>query len=233
MNIEIANRLFELRKKKKFSQEELADKIGVSRQAVSKWERAESAPDTNNLIELAKLYEVSLDELLFTNEPTKSAKAEESKEFVSIGLDGIHVIEKDGSEVHVGLRGIKVKNKSNPDFDEDIDQSWDEVKAGFKNRLAYKLPVMIVVLVAYLIIGFYYDLWHPGWLIFFAIPIYYEVAAMCLAKSLRKRLNLFPMALLCVVFYLCAGFCYGLWHPTWIVFLLVPLYHSMVSAILK
>ena len=61
MNIEIANRLQKLRKENGYSQEELADKLGISRQAVSKWERAESSPDTDNLIVLARLYNVSLD----------------------------------------------------------------------------------------------------------------------------------------------------------------------------
>ena len=56
MNIETANRLYELRKKNGYSQEELAAKLGLSRQAVSKWERAEASPDTDNLVELAKLY---------------------------------------------------------------------------------------------------------------------------------------------------------------------------------
>ncbi|MCI8934086.1 MAG: helix-turn-helix transcriptional regulator, partial [Clostridiaceae bacterium] len=64
MNIQTANRLVALRKERGFSQEELAAKIGVSRQAVSKWERAEASPDTDNLILLARLYQVSLDELL-------------------------------------------------------------------------------------------------------------------------------------------------------------------------
>ena len=50
------------------SQEALAEKLGVSRQAVSKWERSESSPDTDNLIALAKLYGVSLDELLYVDE---------------------------------------------------------------------------------------------------------------------------------------------------------------------
>lgn len=68
MNIEIANRLVNLRKEKGFSQEQLAEKIGVSRQAVSKWERSEASPDTDNLIMLARLYEVSLDELLRTED---------------------------------------------------------------------------------------------------------------------------------------------------------------------
>ena len=74
MNIEIANRLAKLRKEKGYSQEELAEKLGLSRQAVSKWERAESSPDTDNLICLAKLYNVSLDELLRTEEDIESIK---------------------------------------------------------------------------------------------------------------------------------------------------------------
>ena len=63
MNIETANILLQYRKKSGLSQEELASKIGVSRQAVSKWERAEASPDTDNLILLAKVYGVTLDEL--------------------------------------------------------------------------------------------------------------------------------------------------------------------------
>ena len=55
MNVEIANKLVNLRKQMGLSQEELASKIGVSRQAVSKWERSESSPDTDNLIALSKI----------------------------------------------------------------------------------------------------------------------------------------------------------------------------------
>ena len=49
-----------LRKKKGWTQVELAEKLQVSDKAVSKWERAESSPDTDNLICLAKLYGVSV-----------------------------------------------------------------------------------------------------------------------------------------------------------------------------
>ncbi len=79
MNIEIANRLVSLRKANHLSQEELAAKIGISRQAVSKWERAEACPDTDNLILLANLYKISLDELLKTDEPVEAENEEEEK----------------------------------------------------------------------------------------------------------------------------------------------------------
>ena len=78
MTQEIADRLTQIRKEKGMSQEELAEKLGVSRQAVSKWERAESAPDTDNLIALAKLYGVTLDELLNADtEPDRPAAPED------------------------------------------------------------------------------------------------------------------------------------------------------------
>lgn len=64
MNLKIANRLVQLRKEHGLSQDALADKLGVSRQAISKWECGETAPDTDNLIALAELYDVTLDSLL-------------------------------------------------------------------------------------------------------------------------------------------------------------------------
>lgn len=68
MNIEIANRLVNLRKQNSLSQEALAEKLGISRQAVSKWERAEASPDTDNLILLSRIYGISMDELLRTED---------------------------------------------------------------------------------------------------------------------------------------------------------------------
>lgn len=68
MNIETADRLIALRRRKGLSQEQLAEALGISRQAVSKWERAESSPDVDNAIQLSRLYDISLDEL-FGNKP--------------------------------------------------------------------------------------------------------------------------------------------------------------------
>ena len=54
-----------LRKEKKLSQEQLAQKCNVSRQTISRWESDEVLPDTNNLITLAKLFNVTLDSMVF------------------------------------------------------------------------------------------------------------------------------------------------------------------------
>ena len=80
MNVEIAQRLANRRKRAGLSQEALAARLGVSRQAVSKWERSESSPDTDNLIALAQLYGVSLDELLYVDGEAEGDAAFEAAE---------------------------------------------------------------------------------------------------------------------------------------------------------
>ncbi len=60
----LADKIIQLRKKNGWSQEELAEQMNVSRQAVCKWEGAQSIPDINKLIQLSKLFNVSLDYLL-------------------------------------------------------------------------------------------------------------------------------------------------------------------------
>lgn len=77
MRINIAKRIYEYRKAAGLSQEDVANRIGVSRQAVSKWECAEASPDTENLIALAVLYGVTVDELLFVDPEGHSALASE------------------------------------------------------------------------------------------------------------------------------------------------------------
>lgn len=135
MDLAMAQRLVDRRKAVGFSQEALAAQLGVSRQAVSKWERSESSPDTDNLIALAALYGVSLDELLYgeaasdadssedgsTETVDEAKEAEDSAEHADCGdkplvdislARGIHVIDPNkGEEVHVGWNGIHVTNE--------------------------------------------------------------------------------------------------------------------------
>lgn len=71
--MEFNNKLYELRKQKGFSQEELANRLNVSRQTVSKWEVGESTPDMEKLVAISDLFGISLDELV-KGEEDKSAE---------------------------------------------------------------------------------------------------------------------------------------------------------------
>ena len=63
MTIAMADKLVALRRAKGLSQQEVAEKLGVTRQAVSRWEQGETSPDTDNLIALLELYGTTLQEL--------------------------------------------------------------------------------------------------------------------------------------------------------------------------
>lgn len=60
----LADKIIDLRKKNGWSQEELAEKLGVSRQSISKWEGAQSVPDMNRILAMSRLFGVSTDYLL-------------------------------------------------------------------------------------------------------------------------------------------------------------------------
>lgn len=69
-------RLKEVRMKKKFSQEDVAKKLNVSRQAISKWENDKTEPDLKSLKMISELYEISLDELLMFGDKEVCEKTE-------------------------------------------------------------------------------------------------------------------------------------------------------------
>lgn len=88
MDLAMAQRLVDRRKAAGLSQEALAAQLDVSRQAVSKWERSESSPDTDNLIALAALYGVSLDELLY-GETVSDAEGSLGEDATQNGCAGV------------------------------------------------------------------------------------------------------------------------------------------------
>ena len=61
--MDLGKKILELRKKENLSQEQLAEKINVTRQTISKWELNETTPDIKQAKELSRLFKISLDEL--------------------------------------------------------------------------------------------------------------------------------------------------------------------------
>ena len=158
MNIEIANRLLTLRKQFNFSQEELAERLGISRQAVSRWERAEASPDTDNLIGLSKLYGVSIDSLLALD--TNGADSLEYQTHNQAPVRSNNALNQQ--------RDVTVSDS----FREDSIREDDAVQMiKFLRRISPAYPVIVTMI--YLILGFTFRLWHPGWLVFLTIPIFY------------------------------------------------------------
>ena len=199
MNIKIANNLVELRKKNGLSQEELADKLGLSRQAVSKWERAESSPDTDNLICLAKLYNVSLDELLNTDETIEeiSREVKEKEEEKSKGQVSKPVLTEEeikrnkrysliqgilsGSLFIVATIVYFIISFNKPS---EWSRLWivyfvpiiiTSIVSSLKHRRFCEFCYPVLATLVFFILGFYFDMFHPGWIVFITIPVFYSV----------------------------------------------------------
>ena len=250
MTIEIADRLVKLRKKYGYSQEELADKLGLSRQAVSKWERAEASPDTDNLICLAKLYGVSLDELLATDEDIdtiveeqvkdkaeeEEKTEEESKEEkkkddrVIINDDGVFLHGKDGGSVSITDDGVKCVDKNG-----NVKNITQDKGIMIINCIEGALFTLAVV--AFILLGTLFNLWTCAWIVFFVPEIICSVARAIRRKN-AQHFNMaftacFAFFFVCMMLPAINPSIPALWHPMWVVFLAIPAYHSIVGSINK
>lgn len=270
MDITTANRLYELRKQHGYSQDELAEMLNVSRQAVSKWERSESSPDTDNLIALAKLYGISLDNLLGYTPQTSEAcdnkgetadgadnetdddstvSVESDGDKVHIDEDGIYIEDKNGEKVTIKGGIAKFVNKvvgnvhidgkkTNTSADEgapEVTIAEGNVVVSQKQKTARIIndcvwgASFLLATIAYLLIGFLCNLWHPGWILFFAPFVLGGISNTITHRNASE----FPIVFLALAAYLLMGFLANLWHPGWVIFILIPAYYIVVEPIKK
>ncbi len=86
-----------------------------------------------------------------------------------------------------------------------------------RERRRMQAPYPLWVTAAYLVLGFAFGAWHPGWIIFLTIPLFY------LKESERTPIRLLGNPVMVTIIYLLLGTMCNLWHPGWLVFLLIPL----------
>ena len=148
MSNTLGKKISELRKEKGITQEELAERLGVSPQAVSKWENDLSCPDIMLLPELAKLFDVTIDEL-FSVAPTKKTEllSPEKRKNPDDMMLYIRVDSGRGDKVRINLpiplvklaisMGIKLPQVSGNDVLQNIDfeQIIDLVEKGLIGKL--------------------------------------------------------------------------------------------------
>ncbi|HKL73170.1 MAG TPA: helix-turn-helix domain-containing protein [Candidatus Onthovivens sp.] len=250
MTIELALRLIEFRKKSGLSQDELATKLNVSRQSISKWESGESSPNIDYLISLSKIYGVTLDDLI---NPEKSVdecyqgeredSKKKKKDRVDISPNGIFIDNED-EHVHISLDGIDLENlKDRVHFGEkgeDSEVIYDNITGKIiKKRPHIKnissiinLTCLIMALVAYLAVSFTVD---GGWGVYWILFICALIPAEIVECFYYKKSSKFPITYIAISTYLFLGMLQGMWHPTWIILLAIPLYYlfsNLVNSII-
>ena len=190
--VELGKRLYELRKKNGLSQEEFASRLGVSRQAVSKWECGESLPDTDNLITISRMYGISLDELVGND----AVPGRDDGDDYDDGDDGVDL---DSDEEPVGEKRTVLRilyALPYPILATVMFLLWGFLWNGWyiswtlfvtipvyyslidciKKRKLCEFAYPVFVTFIYLVVGMEWGLWHPCWIIFITIPIYYAIA---------------------------------------------------------
>lgn len=111
-------RLAALRKEKGLTQSDIADKVGITAQAVSKWENDQASPDIDILIKLSEIFDISLDELLGKEKASVSLNEKPTKKDINKMVLKISVNEVNGDNVKVNLPLALVKVFINKDTGE-------------------------------------------------------------------------------------------------------------------
>ena len=192
-----------LRKKKGITQEELAERMYVSRQTISRWETDSVYPDVETVIKLCEVLECDMETLV-------RGDASAEKEAVPVQEQEQDQKEKEKDEAEMVLcRSTVLKVVTDMLF-----------------------PIATL---AYLVMGFVWDLWHPGWLIFVAAAVLSPLLSAINRPKLRPkkkgshfgpvvdwdRINAAFCAivfLIAIPVYLVMGFMWNLWHPGWLIF---------------
>lgn len=199
-------RLRKYRENARLTQEELAEKINVSRQTVSKWERGEASPDTDNLIKLSSLYQVSVDALLKTD-PCQSLEPLKS--------------DKSAAEEPTAEEPRSDDDDDDWDDDDDCEDRGFETPVGRSGREFWlHFPIAVLCTVAFFCLGCFWGYWHPGWIVFLIIPVWEGIVRAIARRNLRRL----PVPVITAIVYLILGCCFGLWHPGRIIFLLIPIF---------
>ena len=202
MNVQIAQRLAELRRAKGYSQEALANELGLSRQAVSKWERAESSPDTENLIALARLYGVSLDDLLnvdkdieddvaFENaeraEKTARAQAEREEALREQRAHQEAMAQATAAATQASEAAARAAQAAAA-ASEQVASARTSAAAAAGSPAApasdtprrrgpwRSFPYSVVATILFFVFCFGFHAWTTAWLVFLTIPIYHWIA---------------------------------------------------------
>lgn len=200
--------LYTLRKEKGITQAELAEKLGVTNKAVSKWETGESMPETAQLLPISQIFGVSVDELL------KGERSEvmpdntpQNKEY--------RADEKERIEDNLFTRGDD-----------------DEKTLLGKIQGAVCSAVVFAGVLTYLLLGIIKDFWHPYWAIIPACAFLSGIIGCVFdifnkdkcAEKIAKGENPYSGAicgilmLTCLTVYILLGALLGLWHPLWVIF---------------
>ncbi len=145
---QVATRLKEVREEKNFTIEAVAGKTGIAPDELQAFEEGSKLPDASALMQLSKAYEMSIDRILYSG--SEMPKYDESK---AVYANVKPAAMDSDAEQKAGSTGV-------PDQ---------------KVSILTHLVFSVLCVVIYIFLGVAGGFWHPGWLIFLGIPLYYAL----------------------------------------------------------
>lgn len=198
MSVKQGDYLRRLRAENGLSQEKLAEKLGVSRQSVSKWEQGYAVPDTDNMMKLSKLYSISVDDILNCAQSPQKQTVQEQPE-------------KEQPPREDAKAPAAVKPAAQPSL---------AAKKKKRSWLFYAYPFF--ALIAMLLLGIIdSSLWKSSWLCLLTIPVFYTAVI----SREKKDMRIFCYPALVLIAFFAGGFHLSLWHPLWLLFITIPIYY--------
>lgn len=246
METNFGKRIVEFRKRNGISQDELANKVQVSRQTICNWESGEVSPSLNYINEMAKAFNVSSSDFVDLNKSVEDCykekvdvKPNDIKDKKTTNGDkfkwdsrGIHLEDKDsGDSVDIDLNGIHINKDENKDNFKFI-LNEDEIKR--KKRLIDNVAslfdgvMFFLIVAAYLTLGF---IDKNNWFIYWPLFLTFDIPSALIRTFGKKDGSKFPIIWIALTTYCFLG-TFGIgWHPYWVIFFVIPIYYIICNSI--
>ena len=244
MNETFGQRIQRLRKAKGLTQEDVAKRITISPQAVSKWENDASSPDITMIGDLADILGVSVDELLGRetssredstkgihdeDDPVKPEPEEVKNDRVIIDDKGVHIHSEDGDRVEILSDGIKITEK-----DSDEEYRWKRKNERYSWITSGSL--LGVAIIVYIVLGLTWKHNNMGWVFGWTLLLDALWISSIVPMIRHRRISdlLYPLLVTsayCKLGFLGVEYGFAGWETYWFLFLTIPAFYLIVSPI--
>jgi transcriptional regulator with XRE-family HTH domain len=206
----LADKIILLRRRKGWSQEELAEQLGVTRQSISKWEGAQSAPELDKIIKMSEVFGVSCDLLLKDElEPSDSPIVEKPA-----------TLSEEPTAERTAIAKMPVENS--PSHEESEEESGEtEEESNAKSSLIEHIlyPVIGLAIAAYFFLGFTMSAWGWAWILpvapFIVLIILNSLTDKSGERTVLENLG-DAVSYTALLIFLLIGLIHGGWAWAWI-----------------
>ena len=226
----LGERLFELRKVKNLTQDDVAEKLNVTRQTISKWETNQSTPDFDKIVPLCELYEITPNELLTgeKKEEQETTDKENSNEFNwNEAKKHLFTRGKETQEDYENMTKNQIKRKSAEVVSHSI--------LIFFIAIAYAGIATTVFMINPIIVGCTF-LVLIGWGITRIVKHYMSIPKFEKTKEEKKQDKILKQITdiiggIGLAIYFIISFTTMAWHITWIIFIIIGLVNQIAKLI--